>query len=224
MTKRLCRQLHRFLKLLYEFSNVMIQANFYPQCFFSGTIIGLNKHGKVESRPISIPEPFDELISKTIAKIERQAYNKGIPETLNGEGKAWGGEKIIALIYSANDLQKITCQHNPDSELIIIQTDIIGAFNQFKKSQLLNKLQNDCDTSEIGPNFFHQSFAKPKIHHFFREQVIPINQTIEIPQSNSLSPSNFAIMAAQLMKNLNIEKFSDFEYREVAASIGNFIE
>lgn len=31
-------------------------------------------------------------------------------------------------------------------------------------------------------------------------------------------------MTAQLMKNLNTEKLSDFEYKEVAASIGNFTE
>lgn len=107
----------------------MLKALFFPKCMFVGSAIGIMKPGKEKPRPICVPEAFDKLLAKIILHLEDSAYKQSIPETQNGVRKPWGGERIIATLQTAIDVSKLAILENPKSELIIIQTDISGAFD-----------------------------------------------------------------------------------------------
>jgi hypothetical protein len=127
--KRMCSSNPAYQHILFGMFQAMIRACLFPKALFTGTSIGLWSTEKKKARPITIDEPFDKLMARCLIQLEREAFSKSIPNTQFGIKTKFGGEKIIAIIQMAIDLQRIAAVKNPDTELFVIATDISGAYN-----------------------------------------------------------------------------------------------
>ncbi|KAA6369834.1 MAG: hypothetical protein EZS28_034639, partial [Streblomastix strix] len=127
-------------------------------------------------------------------------------------------QQIQAKIDKCNQVQRAQ-----DTELIIIQTDISGAFNSARRDQILNKLQN-LGMSNIGLQYNQQSFEKQDLRHYTKENALKLNIQNGIPQGNPLSPANFAILTADVINTLNLAKRMQFEQTRQTRNIGNSSE
>ncbi|KAA6381278.1 MAG: hypothetical protein EZS28_023195, partial [Streblomastix strix] len=223
MVKKLCHQNKSYARLLFGHFEAMLKAQFFPSSLFVGAAIAIQKPEKAKPRPICVPEVFDKLLSKIILHLDDNAYKNGIPPTQYGVRKPWGGEKIVAIIQTAIDIQKLAIVQNPQAELIIIQTDISGAFDNVQWQQLLDTLAL-AKMSQIGLAYMTQYFQKQRLLHFTPVGALKIETNMGVPQGNPMSPANFSVITSALVTSIIEEKQSQFGEKGQAQSIGNYAE